>query len=147
MQECICSCNATAPPGLFQTPIVSCLGANDGNAFTALAFSDRPLSGAGSVTGGKWTMEQNSIAGNLSGFNYHATFDFGATAGGSHTATGHSLTTASRAATTTQFWARQSAIGCAQGSGVAVCLPLCEKYGIPTAQLRRKCNLKTDDSL
>lgn len=40
------------------------------------------------------------------------------------------------------LWARQSAIGCAQGAGAGVCLPLCEKHGISTAQIRQKCNLK-----
>lgn len=123
-QECLCSCNATAV-GIF------CLGANPGNAFTAVARKE----------GGNWIMEQQSINGDVGGFNYHATFDFGATAGGPRSVTGFSLE-GPGAVTSTQFQASQSASGCNMGvGGASVCLSLCTKYDISTAQLVSKCGI------
>lgn len=121
-QECMCSCNATSEKG----PVL-CLGANPGNAFSAIAFEEN----------GEWFMEQQSING--SAYNYHATFRFGEVPGGAHSATGFLIVPTS--GDSTQFRAAQSAIGCSEGAGASSCVPLCRSHGIQTSQLSNKCSL------
>jgi len=120
-QECMCSCNATEV-GIF------CLGASTDNAFSAVARKE----------GSNWIMEQQSIDGNVGGFNYHATFDFGSTPGGPRSVKGYALVSAG-AVTTTQFSASQSGSGCEEGVGAFVCVSTCSKYGISSKQLAAKC--------
>ena len=145
-QECICGCNATVLPGAaagargdaaaYNATTFYCLGANDGNAFSAVAYEEEQQPG-------RWTVEQSSINGAVNGANYHAVFTFlgDDAAGGAHTAQGHTFPAPGAAATTTQFRAVQSAIGCHEGVGAAKCLPLCARYGIDARQLRAKCDL------
>jgi len=123
-QECICSCSVTTGNGIF------CLGANDGNAFNAVAYREH----------GQWVMQQHSINASVGGFNYHATFQFGELAGGAHSATGYALT-APGMQTTIQFRANQSRMGCNEGVGASACLPLCSSHGFATPQLESKCGL------
>lgn len=124
-QECICSCEVTSHA-------VACLGANDGNAFSALAFQEA----------GEWVMEQQSINGNVNGFQYHATMRFGSNgAGGARTVSGFTLADPGSASTVTQFRAEHSATGCQEGRGAASCPDLCGSYGLDATQLVAKCSL------
>jgi hypothetical protein len=81
-----------------------------------------------------WTLEQSSIFDKYGtrALAYVATFTF-REAGGAHTVAGHFLAQA------TQFRATQSKIGCVEGVGAKVCVPLCAKYGVDSSQLRAKC--------
>lgn len=119
--ECICSCEVS-------TYGVYCLGAGDNNAFTALAYKE----------GAAWFMEQQSINGDIDGWNYRAVFRFGSNVGGEHSSTGHTFT-GPGAASTTQFRASHGPISCPVN--VAECVPRCQAYGIATEQLEQKCHL------
>ena len=121
-QECLCQCNASTT-GIF------CRGGNPGNAFIALAYFNEA---------GEWQMQQTSLNATPS---YSAIFNFGIgidNSGGAHSATGY---TEDVGGSRTVFRAQQSAIGCTEGSGASSCLALCGSYGIPTAQIRDRCDL------
>ncbi|CAK0820468.1 unnamed protein product, partial [Prorocentrum cordatum] len=125
-QECMCSCQVTSHA-------LACLGANDGNAFSALGFKED----------GQWVMEQYSINGSVNGFQYHATmrFDAGGPPGGARHVTGHTLASPGEASVVTQFRAEHSATGCFQGVGAASCPGLCASYGLDASQLVARCGL------
>ena len=119
-QECICSAKATEH-GIFAS------GANPGNAFLLVAtLSD---------SGDEWTAEQTSVGATPP---YKATMRFGATAGGTHTAVGSTLTSRGES---TAFSAEQSAIGCAEGEGAAACEAVCGKHALPWDMIGRRCGL------
>lgn len=65
-----------------------------------------------------------------------ATFSFGTTPGGAHSAVGHSL-----AEPVQNFRASQSKIGCSEGVGVGQCVALCDTFGLDSFQLQAKCGL------
>jgi len=119
-QECICSAQATEH-GIFAS------GANPGNAFLFVAT----LNNAGT----EWTAEQTSVGVKPP---YKATMRFGATAGGTHTAIGSTLTSSGE---TTAFSAEQSAMGCSEGEGAGACKAVCGKQGLSWEMIRRKCGL------
>ena len=119
-QECICSATAT-DHGIFAT------GANPDNAFLFVAtLNDK---------GDEWTAEQTSVGATPP---YKATMRFGATAGGTHTAVGSTLTSRGES---TAFSAEQSAIGCAEGEGAAACEAVCGKHALPWDMIGRRCGL------
>jgi len=119
-QECICSAKATEH-GIFAS------GANPGNAFLFLATLNN--------AGNEWTAEQTSVGAQPP---YKATMRFGATAGGTHTAIGSTLSSSGE---TTAFSAEQSAMGCSEGEGASACKAVCGKQGLSWEMIRQKCGL------
>jgi len=117
-QECICSATATKH-GIFAS------GANLDNAFLFVATLDDK--------GEQWTAEQTSVGATPP---YKATMQFGATAGGPHTAIGSTL---SKSGATTAFAAEQSAMGCTEGT--AACETVFGKHGLSWDMIRRRCGL------
>ena len=125
-QECLCSCKGRST-GVF------CTGANEFNAFSLVAAQE---------TGGNWVAQQVSVGVEPS---YSATFQFGGTPGGPHTAEGHTEARDPRRDDRTIFRAQQSAIGCTEGVGAGACQQLCGKFDLSWGQVRERCGLAEDD--
>lgn len=122
-QECLCEAESTAD-GIFVK------GANENNAFSLIASASAD---------GHWRAHQVSV-GLTPG--YRATMDFGATAGGAHTAVGSFLGPAADGSQTT-FRAEQSKVGCHEGVGAATCARVCATHRLSWAQIQRKCATPT----
>ena len=115
-QECLCEVKATSH-GVYAR------GANADNAFSLIAALEPD---------GLWHAQQRSIG---AAVPYQAAMGFGEVAGGKHSAVGYEL----GGATEATFRAEQSAIGCAEGVGVAACERVCAAQSLTWAQIRERC--------